>query len=212
MKTDTLIETLEADARRAPVRSLPSWAAAVLLCVGAAALMQFLTRGFRPDFIEALGSMRFDLKFVLTGLTALGALISVRDLRHPGSSGGRGLAWLVLPAVLLAAAVIGELMVVPASLWELRLVGSNGLACLVAIPAMGGIPLAILLWSVRKGATTRPTLAGALCGLAAAAVSGFFYAAQCIDDSPLFVAAWYPLAGGVLVAIGMLLGRRILRW
>ena len=101
---------------------------------------------------------------------------------------------------------------VPASLWETRLVGSNSLVCLVAIPAMGIIPLAILLWSVRRGATTRPTLAGALCGLAAAAVSGFFYAAQCIDDSPLFVAVWYPLAACVLVAGGMLLGRRILRW
>ncbi|KTQ86456.1 hypothetical protein NS226_17910 [Aureimonas ureilytica] len=212
MRTETLIANLVADARRSSLRGLPSWPAVVLLCLGAAALALFSTMGLRPDFIAALGTLRFDLKFVLTGLTALGALLAVRDLHRPGPEGRSGRRLLKLTVTLLAASVVGELATVPVGSWETRLVGSNSLICLVAIPAMGAVPLAILLWSVRKGATTRPGMAGAMCGLASAAVSAFFYAAQCVDDSPLFVAVWYPLAAGFLVMTGLALGRRILRW
>ena len=184
----------------------------MLLVIGAAALALFSAKGLRPDLGEAMTTLRFGLKFALTGLTAFVALMAVRDLRHPGSSGERWLPWLVLPAGLLAAAVVGDLVVVPRSLWDTRLVGSNSLVCLVAVPAIGAVPLAILLWAVRKGATTRPLLAGASCGLAAAAVAAFFYAAHCTDDSPLFVAVWYPLAASILVVAGALLSLRVLRW
>jgi hypothetical protein len=212
MQTESLIETLEADARRAPRPALPPWPMVVVLVVGAAAITLFTALGVRPGFVASLASLRFDLKFILTGLTALAALLALRDLRHPGRSGRRWLPWLALPAALLGLAVVGELLAVPGNLWGARLVGTNNLVCLIAIPAMGAVPLAILLWALRRGATTRPLLAGGLCGLAAAAVSGFFYAAHCIDDSPLFVATWYPLAASMLVAAGMSLGRKVLRW
>jgi hypothetical protein len=35
---------------------------------------------------------------------------------------------------------------------------------------------------------------------------------HCFDDSPLFVATWYVLAAILVVLLGMLLGRRLLRW
>jgi hypothetical protein len=43
-------------------------------------------------------------------------------------------------------------------------------------------------------------------------VSATIYATNCTDDSPLFVATWYPLATGAVAALGALAGRRWLQW
>jgi hypothetical protein len=38
------------------------------------------------------------------------------------------------------------------------------------------------------------------------------YASHCTDDSPLFVATWYPIATAVVTAAGALIGARVLRF
>jgi len=73
-------------------------------------------------------------------------------------------------------------------------------------------PLAALIFVLREGAPRRPALTGALAGAAAAGVAATIYATNCADDSPLFVASWYPLATLVVVAAGALAGRQFLRW
>ena len=65
---------------------------------------------------------------------------------------------------------------------------------------------------MREGAPQYPALSGALAGAAAAGVAATIYASNCTDDSPLFVASWYPLATLVVVAAGALAGRRFLQW
>jgi hypothetical protein len=45
-----------------------------------------------------------------------------------------------------------------------------------------------------------------------AGVGALLYATHCTDDSPLFVALWYGGATAIVVAIGALAGRRLLRW
>jgi len=65
---------------------------------------------------------------------------------------------------------------------------------------------------LRQGAPTRPGLAGAVAGLAASGIAATFYASNCTDDSPLFVATWYPIATAMVVVVGYLIGTRALRW
>jgi hypothetical protein len=65
---------------------------------------------------------------------------------------------------------------------------------------------------LRHGAPSRPTLAGAVAGLAAGGLAATFYAAHCTDDSPLFVATWYTIAIAVLTLLGALGASRIARW
>jgi hypothetical protein len=72
--------------------------------------------------------------------------------------------------------------------------------------------LAALILVLREGAPRRPALTGALAGAAAAGVAATIYATNCTDDSPLFVASWYPLATLIVVAAGALAGRRFLAW
>jgi hypothetical protein len=66
--------------------------------------------------------------------------------------------------------------------------------------------------ALRHGAPTKPGLAGAIAGLAASGIATTFYAANCTDDSPLFVIVWYPLAIGLVALIGFLGGLRFLKW
>jgi hypothetical protein len=103
-------------------------------------------------------------------------------------------------------------MIVPPDLWGTRLVGTNWLHCLTLIPLFSIAPLAALIVAMRAGAPLHPALTGALAGAAAAGVAATVYATSCTDDSPLFVASWYPLATLVVVAAGALAGRRFLQW
>jgi hypothetical protein len=63
-----------------------------------------------------------------------------------------------------------------------------------------------------RRAAQYPALSGALAGAAAAGVAATIYATNCTDDSPLFVASWYPLATLIVAAVGALAGRRFLQW
>jgi Negative regulator of sigma F len=88
--------------------------------------------------------------------------------------------------------------------------GSNAVFCLKSIPFLSAAPLAGVLLALRQGAPENPGLAGAAAGLFAGAIGAACYATHCPDDSPLFVAAWYSLAIGFVVAAGALVGRRLL--
>lgn len=212
MKTDDLINALVADTRS----GAPPYSRTVALALAAGALgalAAFATWiGPRADFPQALGTVRFVLKFVIIGAVAVPAIAVVFRMGRPGAAPGLWRWALAVGPVLLVAAVAGELFAVPADAWGARQVGVNARHCLTIIPLLAVLPLAALLAALRNGAPTRPGLAGAAAGLAAACVSAAFYAANCIDDSPLFVATWYPIAFAVVMAAGSLLGRRMLRW
>ena len=89
------------------------------------------------------------------------------------------------------------------------------------------VGLAIVVGSVLAGAIFflaigfRPDIAQALATLRfpfkfvvtlSLAIAATFYASNCPDDSGLFVATWYPLATGIVVLAGYLIGSRSLKW
>jgi len=93
-----------------------------------------------------------------------------------------------------------------------RLIGHNARFCLTLIPLLSIGPLACLLTALRRGAPSNPGLAGSVAGLAASGIAATLYAAYCIDDSPLFVMTWYPIATLIVTMTGYLIGRKLLRW
>jgi hypothetical protein len=211
MKTEKLIDALVAD-RATPAKPMRWVLAAALLAGGLVSLVLFLaTLGVRADIGPALGTWRFELKVGLV-LLALGLAFSLcialsRPVAptHPG----RRLLPLAALAVLLIAI---ELLVLPTTSWASRLVGSNALVCLVAIPTLAIVPLAAVLAILRLGAPASPALAGGAAGLLAAAAAATLYAFHCFDDSPLFVVTWYALAALPVIALGAAAGHRLLRW
>ena len=212
MKTDDLIAALAADAR-AQERPI-AVALALALAAGAAVSLALFTAliGPRPDVLAAMHTVRFDLKFLNTLAWATPSFLLCLHLSRPEAGPGAMLAWLVAPFALLAAAVGVELSIVPRAQWGTRLVGSNWYHCLTIIPALSLAPLGALISALRSGAPRYPGLTGALAGAAAAGVAATMYASNCTDDSPLFVATWYPLATAFVAAAGALAGRRWLKW
>ena len=212
METDQLIRTLAADnAQRA--RPVGFVLALALLAAAPVSVVMFVTElGVRPDVMTAMRNPFFDLKFAVTLALAISAIAVSLHLSRPEAS-LRGWVWLLLiPAGLLVAGIGSEMMMPQRLPMMKRLVGSNSMICLTAIPAMSLPLLAAALVGLRHGAPTRPAIAGAIAGLLSAGLAATLYASHCTDDSPLFVATWYTIATALVAAIGALAGSRVLRF
>lgn len=211
MRTDAFIDLLIADGTpRWSFAEILAFAAAVgVLAAGGAFL---LSLGPRDDIALAAQSIRFLFKFVVTATLAVGAAGAALKMGQPGAPARRWRWTLVAAPVLLLAAVALELMAVPSSAWMERLVGQNARTCLTFIPLLAVGPLLCLLLALRQGAAAAPGQVGAMAGLAASGIAATFYAAYCTDDSPLFVATWYPAAALTVAAAGYVAGGRLLRW
>lgn len=212
MQTSDLIRAIAADARRPGMPLDRAWQLAVLAALFLAAAVFLATLGPRHDIAQALHTIRFPFKFVVTLTLALCTLPLIRSLSTPGAAIGNRFPLLLLAPGLLAVAIAAELLVVPPSQWMARTIGTNNLFCLTFIPLIGAAPLAAFLAALRYGAPTRPVVAGAVAGLLAGALSASFYAAHCTDDSPLFVAVWYTLGIAILAGLGALAAPRLLQW
>jgi hypothetical protein len=167
--------------------------------------------GPRVDLAAAFATWRFDFKLLLVLTALLAASAACLAMARPVVIARW--RWTVLPILFLAVALLGvELVAVPAGTWQARLIGSNALDCLMAIPLFALAPLAALLLALRRAAPASPTRAGAAAGGLAAAVAATIYAFHCFDDSPLFVLTWYPLAAIPVIVAGAVAGHRLLRW
>lgn len=212
MDTDRLIQALAADSetRAKPV----GWmlAVALALTVPISIAMFVMRLGVRQDISAAMRNPFFELKFVVAAALLVAALAIVLRLARPAAplSGAR---WLMaIPAGLLGAGIVTDLMMPQQTTWSTRMMGSNMKVCLTAIPVLSAPILVASLIALRHGAATRPALAGAFAGLVSASIAATLYAAHCFDDSPLFVATWYSLAIGLVTAVGALIGARVLRF
>ncbi|KAA1177201.1 DUF1109 family protein [Rhizobium tropici] len=211
MKTEDLINLIAQDTRR-PLN--PSYMLSGAVVIGAliSGAAFFLTLGFRHDISQAVETVRFCFKFVVTLSLFATAVTLVDPAIRPGSDFGRR-RWLLLVApILLLSSTIVELLVTPSDLWVTRLIGHNALHCLTIIPALSAFPGFFLFLAMRQGAAENPGGAGALVGLVSVGIAATLYASNCFDDSPLFVATWYPLATLIVVTIGYFGGRRFLCW
>ncbi|CZT37109.1 NrsF family protein [Rhizobium sp. 9140] len=211
MKTDDLIDLLVQDT---PVRLnldhiLAHAAIAATLIAG---ISFFSVIGLRDDIATAIATGRFLFKFVITMSLAVTAGVVMRRIGKPGAPLKWAAIALVTPVLLVLGSAAFELIVMPPATWMPRMMGHNSGLCLTIIPFLSFGPLACFLYALRYAAPVRPALAGAVAGVASAAIAATFYAANCDDDSPLFVMFWYPIAISIVAATGALIGGKTLRW
>lgn len=212
MKTDDLINAIAADA------DTPCMPISRVMWIGAgvsaifAGLVYALVLPVRPDISVAMNDWHFLMKWAFS-LTLLATAMAVAlSLARPYVAPAR--KWLLLlaaPLVLLVG-VGAELIALPSEAWMPTMIGTNAAACIFYVPLISGLPLAVMILALRRGAPERPALAGAVAGLVAAGMAATFYATHCQNDSPLFLIAWYMLATVIVASIGALLGAKLLRW
>ena len=212
MDTSELINTLAADKRRPEMSLSTVWWEALGLAIALAAVVFFAILGARPDIATAAETYRFLFKFLVTITLAVSAFGCVRTLSRPGETWRRAMPYLAAAPALIVMAVVVELSILPSDTWSATLVGTNSVVCLTYIMLIGIGPLAIFLLALRRGAPTRPAIAGVVAGLLAGAIAATFYATQCMDDSALYIATWYTIAIGGLAILGAVGARRFARW
>lgn len=186
--------------------------AALLLAVPVSTALFLVGLGVRSDVMTAMRNPFFDLKFVITLALAAAAIAISLHLSRPEASLGRWAWLLAIPAGLLGIGMMSEMMMPHRAPMATRMMGSNSKLCLVAIPLLSLPLLAAALFALRRGAPSRPAVAGAFAGLLSAGLAATLYAAHCTDDSPMFVATWYTIAIGIVAAIGALAGSRVLKF
>jgi hypothetical protein len=211
MKTDDLIRALAADtARPRDLRAtlmlglLPSLAIAVLAV--------WLVLGFRADLAGALVTPVSAARIVLTGVLGIAATRLALILARP--EGAQTARFWPLAAVAVAALwLLGWAYVTtPADARQMATVGKTITTCLVTIPLLSVLPVAVLHHVLRQGATTAAARAGFVAGLAGSGLSAAIYALHCTEDSPLFYVTWYGLAIMGVTLVSTLIGARGLRW
>jgi len=212
VKTSEFIAALAADPVPASIRLGRRVAAGIALGLIVSLAIFALLMGPRPDIAAAAQTPRFLLKFVDSFAFALPSLLLTLRLARPDARPDAIALWLIAPFVLLGAGVVVELTVVPQSEWLARLMGANAMHCTRMIPMLAAPILAGLIVALKPGAPLHPALTGAMAGAASAGIAALLYAPSCPDDSPLFVATWYPLATLICTGAGALAGRRFLAW
>ncbi len=211
---DALIEALAAGLTpvqaRTPARN---WAAfALLAAVEVAAYLA--VAGMRPDMGMAMGRTAFWWKALsLVVLAGIGIATAIAALR-PDRSPRRGLRLFGIAAAVAIAVGWGldaAHGAAPDQL-ALRLDWREGLACLGEIVVLALPALGILALLMRRGAPTDPSGAATAAGAAAAAWGGAVFTFACPHDDPFYIAVWFALSIGVVMAVARLLLPKLTRW
>lgn len=213
MKTEDLIKAMVADTATVspPISRTLGLALAAGVALAAAEFFGLLQ--VRSDFAYAIThEPRFIFKFVFTLGLAIPALLLVMRLARPDGEAGWAKAALALPLIMLAVAVALEMAAVPPEHWHVSALGSMPGACMKYIPMLSVAPFIAVFLALRSGAPSNPAAAGAAAGLLSAGIGAALYATFCVDDSPMFLAIWYVTGIAIVVALGGLLGSRLLRW
>jgi hypothetical protein len=211
MKTDDLIRVLAADSL--PGRSLRTiLVLGLLLSMAVAVLAVWLTLGVREDLAASLLEPLSLARFVLTGMLGFAAARLALTLARP-EGGDYARLWPLAAVAGAAGCLLGWAYVTtPTEALQMAIVGKTMTTCLVTIPLLSILPVAVVLYVLREGATTAPARAGFVAGLAGSGFAAAVYALHCIEDSPLFYVTWYGTAILGVTLVSTLIGARTLRW
>ena len=206
--TDDLIRSLASAAgagRSASLRfAFAVTGAASLAC---ALLLVFSVIGIRHDFADMAVRMPFAFKLAYTGSLVVGASVVALYAATPGASPTA--LYALSPAVILLA--IG--LIFDPTAFPIMGRTNTAVAFCVSSILFLSLPAMILTFlAMRKGAPTRPVIAGAVTGLLSASVGAMAYTLACKNDGTAFVAIWYTAACAIMAFVGAIVGRRVLRW
>jgi hypothetical protein len=213
MRTDELIDALARHAE--PVRpSRGGRALALALAVGVplALGLMVLLMGFNPQLRAYLGMPMWWVKFGFGLVLALIAVLLALRLSRPGVRAGAARLAPIAPILFLWLLAIAALVTAAPGERSVLLFGSSWRVCPLNITVLSVPILVGALIALRTMAPTQLVAAGATAGLLAGGVGTAVYALHCPEVAAPFLAIWYVLGALLPVAIGALVGPRVLRW
>ena len=169
--------------------------------------MAIMLIGVRSDLVNLVQNGSLPFKLTSTLLLAYGGFIITKRTMQPDAPAPS--LTTLLPGVVLLG--IGATM----DHSGLSVLGASSIsvpACVGAILMLSAPALFIVLGTLKSGAPTRPSIAGAAAGLLSGALGAAAYALACKNDGGLFVAVWYSAAILMMTGLGAVVGRRALAW
>jgi hypothetical protein len=143
---------------------------------------------------------------------ALVAVVLALRLSRPGVRAGTARLAPLAPILVLWVLAIIALAAAPAAERSALIFGSSWRVCPLNITVLSLPVLVGALIALRTMAPTQLVAAGAATGLLAGGVGTAVYALHCPEVDAPFLAIWYVLGALLPVAIGALVGPRVLRW
>jgi hypothetical protein len=216
VNTDHLIDILGAHLEPVPHGQFERMLILAMTTGGAAAFGLMLTTvGPRPDLHSTahLEWLAVKLIFALS-VIGTGAPLLVRSAR-PGLENVTNWALVLFPFLAAIAVALAMLLLGSPEAWKGMLLGARRVSsarCVLCIPFFAGVPLAALIWALRKGAPTRLKLCGAIAGIVAGGIGAAAYALSCTSDTIPFIAIWYGAAIAICAVVGAQVGPSLLRW
>jgi len=213
MRTDDLIDALARHVEAVqPRRGGRELALALVLGVPLALLAMALLMGLNPQLREYLGMPMFWVKAGFGLVLALIAVVLALRLSRPGVRAGAARLAPLAPILALWVLAIIALAVAPATERGALIFGTSWRACPLNITVLSLPVLVGALIALRTMAPTQLVAAGAAAGLLAGGAGTAVYALHCPELAAPFLAVWYVLGALIPVAIGALVGPRVLRW
>lgn len=213
MRTDHLIDALARQVEPVqPRRGGRELVLALALGVPLALLAMVVLMGLNPQLREYLGMPMFWIKAGFGLVLALIAVVLALRLSRPGVRAGAARLAPLAPILALWVLAIIALAVAPAAERSVLIFGSSWRECPLNITVLSLPVLVGGLIALRTMAPTQLAAAGAAAGLLAGGVGTAVYALHCPELAAPFLAIWYVLGALIPVAIGALVGPRVLRW
>ena len=216
MNTDRLIDVLSANLEPARHQQFGKTLIVAMVTAAAAAFgLMLITVGPRHDLHSTahLEWLAMKLLFALS-VIGTGAPLLLRSAR-PGLENVTNWALVFFPFFAAITVALAMLFLDGPQACKGMLLGARPVAparCVLCIPFFATIPLAALIWALRKGAPTQLKLCGAISGIVAGGIGAAAFAFSCTSDTIPFIAIWYGLAIALCAVIGAQLGPRFLRW
>ncbi|MEJ8809757.1 DUF1109 domain-containing protein [Variovorax ureilyticus] len=213
MKTDDLISMLAASATPVP-KHVASRRLSTALLVGLplSFVIMLLAYGPRRDLMEVMALPMFWVRLLFPICIAAGAYLMTERLARPGVRIRKAWIGLAVPVVVVWSLAAYVLVSAPAGERPALVMGQTWRTCTANI-AFVALPVFVAALVALKGlASTRPALAGAAAGLMAGGTGAAVYALHCVELAAPFFAVWYVLGISLPAAVGVLIGRRFLRW
>ena len=213
MKTADLMALLAVDslpvARHATRHRL---SLALLVGVALALAMVLIGYGPRSDLLQAVAWPMFWVKLAVPITVAMGGFASLQRLARPGVPLGARWVGLALPVVIVWTLALISYQGAPEDARAALVWGTTWRSCSASI-TLTSLPVFIAAFIALKSlAPTRPALTGACAGAMASGAGAAAYALHCPELSAPFLAIWYVAGMALPMAIGALLGPRLLRW
>lgn len=211
MRTEELIGLLAADAvPSAPLRPVRI-GAAVVAGIALMAGLFLAAAGVRDGLLQVMHRPEVVAKTVLPLLLFVLALPAALRQVRPEAGVPRWGLMLTLLAVGVGLWGWAFATLPPEARFAQWMVWAVA-ECLGFILLMSVLPLGLLLWQMRRGASIAPMRAGALAGLAVGCGVAAGYSLFCTKDNPIFYVTWYGVAVLIVTGLGAVAGARLLRW